>query len=30
MQENHFGLQTKEMEPKPAWLEYTKQIREKS
>lgn len=26
MQENHFGLLTKEREPKPAWLEYASQI----
>lgn len=28
MQENHFGLLTKEMEPKLAWQEYANQIKE--
>lgn len=30
MQENHFGLLTREREPKPAWFEYANQIKDKS
>lgn len=30
MQENHFGLLTKEREPKPAWFEYVDQIKGKT
>jgi hypothetical protein len=29
MQENHFGLLTKERDPKPAWFEYVNQIKMK-
>jgi hypothetical protein len=30
MQENHFGLLTREREPKPAWFEYLNQIKGKT
>jgi len=30
MQENHFGLLTKERKPKPAWHEYANQVKQRS